>query len=561
MTKITLTDLANLQNETTAVNAINTNNSIIEGAFDNTLSLDGTSPNSMQANFDMNSNRILNLPAADTPDQPVRKAEFDLISNGYTGNNTIAGTANQITVTSGGGTTTISTPAALTFTGKTVTNGTFNTPTISTPTISSPTISGTPDATTSKFIADGVGIINASDYGVGAAVSDNGAALNSLIALAQTNGWGVIQLPRGTLNVVTTISFSSRNNIVLRGWNEHNGGAYSGTVLQYAGSGSVITISGSSGIALEKLQIQVTTAAYASTAITIGGASSNCRITHCNIIASSGGTSTGINLDSSIETDIDCTTIGGFNIGLTGRSSGATYCNVVNLTGVQFFNLITRAINNPHNAWKILNCTFENATSGKPCGIGTSTSAPSQGLSIDSCWFGDSTVGGADWIQVSGQGIDIVGNFIAHNAAGTVHGVVCDTCNGVSIKSNYFSSMTNAIQFLNTVDNVDLEPNYYSSVSSTYSGAPSGYGSYHNLPNGMLMQYGSATVTTGTPLTITLPKAYTAAPISATLILNNPTAGANTAYITSPTSTNFVANVAGTAGSNGVYWTTIGYSK
>lgn len=561
MGKITLTDLANLQNETTAVNAINTNNGIIESAFDNTLSLDGTAPNQMQANFDMNSYRIVNLPAADSSDQPVRKAEFDLISNGYTGNNTIAGTANQITVSSGGGTTTISTPTALTFTGKTVTNGTFNTPAIASPTISSPTISGTPDATTSKFIADGVGIINASDYGVGSAVSDNGAALNSLIALAQTNGWGVIQLPRGVLNVVTTISFSSRYNIVLRGWNEHNGGAYSGTVLQYAGTSGVISISGSSGIALEKLQIQVTTAAYASTAITISGGSSNCRITHCNIIASSGGTSTGISLDSSIETDMDCITIGGFSTGILGRSSGATYCNVVNLTGVQFFNLITQAIFNPHSAWKIMNCTFENATSGKPCGIVNATSAPVQALSIDSCWFGDSTVGGADWIQVSGQGIDIVGNFIAHNASGTVRGIVLDTCNGVCVKGNYFLSMTNAIRFVNTVDNVDLEPNYYSSVSSVYSGSPAGYGSYHNTPNGMLMEYGTASVTTGTPLTITFPKAFTAAPVSISISLSNPTAGANTTYATSPTSTNFVANVAGTAGSNGIYWTAIGYSK
>lgn len=59
--KITLTDLANLQNETTAVNAINNNNADITTAFNNTLSRDGTSPNQMSASLDMNSNRILNL--------------------------------------------------------------------------------------------------------------------------------------------------------------------------------------------------------------------------------------------------------------------------------------------------------------------------------------------------------------------------------------------------------------------------------------------------------------------------------------------------------------------
>lgn len=60
MSKITLTNLANLENETTAVNAINNNNGILTGAFDNTLSRDGTSPNVMNANLDMNGFQILN---------------------------------------------------------------------------------------------------------------------------------------------------------------------------------------------------------------------------------------------------------------------------------------------------------------------------------------------------------------------------------------------------------------------------------------------------------------------------------------------------------------------
>src|SRR6266436_6918774 len=60
MSKITLTDLANLQNETTAVNAINANNATLKTASDNTLSRDGTSPNTMGANLDMNGFQILN---------------------------------------------------------------------------------------------------------------------------------------------------------------------------------------------------------------------------------------------------------------------------------------------------------------------------------------------------------------------------------------------------------------------------------------------------------------------------------------------------------------------
>ena len=63
MAKLTLTDLANLQNEATAVAAINDNNTEIEAALENTISRDGTAPNTMSANLDMNSNRVVNLPA------------------------------------------------------------------------------------------------------------------------------------------------------------------------------------------------------------------------------------------------------------------------------------------------------------------------------------------------------------------------------------------------------------------------------------------------------------------------------------------------------------------
>lgn len=77
MAKLTLTDLTNLQNEQSAVASLAANNALIETALENTLSRDGTSPNSMSADLDMDSNQILNLPAATTDTEPVRKAEFD----------------------------------------------------------------------------------------------------------------------------------------------------------------------------------------------------------------------------------------------------------------------------------------------------------------------------------------------------------------------------------------------------------------------------------------------------------------------------------------------------
>jgi hypothetical protein len=64
MAKLTLTDLASLTNETSAITTINNNNNAIETALENTLSRDGTSPNSMGAQLDMNTHKIINLDKA-----------------------------------------------------------------------------------------------------------------------------------------------------------------------------------------------------------------------------------------------------------------------------------------------------------------------------------------------------------------------------------------------------------------------------------------------------------------------------------------------------------------
>lgn len=58
MAKLSLTTIVSGYQSVAAQNA---NNAAIAAAFDNTLSRDGTSPNGMLANLDMNSNRVVNL--------------------------------------------------------------------------------------------------------------------------------------------------------------------------------------------------------------------------------------------------------------------------------------------------------------------------------------------------------------------------------------------------------------------------------------------------------------------------------------------------------------------
>lgn len=72
MTKVTLNDLTNLNNQQSSINTINGNNTTIETAFDNTLSRDGTTPNQMEATLDMNSNHVINLPEPAHGHEPLR---------------------------------------------------------------------------------------------------------------------------------------------------------------------------------------------------------------------------------------------------------------------------------------------------------------------------------------------------------------------------------------------------------------------------------------------------------------------------------------------------------
>jgi len=75
---ITLSNLANLTNETTAVATINNNSTAIETAFESALD---TSGDKMSGNIDMDSFNIINLPAPATQDSPLRLRDATNLTN------------------------------------------------------------------------------------------------------------------------------------------------------------------------------------------------------------------------------------------------------------------------------------------------------------------------------------------------------------------------------------------------------------------------------------------------------------------------------------------------
>lgn len=84
MAKITLNNVADLTNFTTAETTINNNNATIVTALENTFSRDGTQPNVMGADLDMNSNRIVNLPAPISSQEPMRLTDANTLNGGGT---------------------------------------------------------------------------------------------------------------------------------------------------------------------------------------------------------------------------------------------------------------------------------------------------------------------------------------------------------------------------------------------------------------------------------------------------------------------------------------------
>lgn len=77
MAKLTLSTIGSRYG---SIDALNANFEAIEEAFDNTVSRDGTGPNSLTADLDANSQRIINLPAPVNTHEAATKGYVDLVT-------------------------------------------------------------------------------------------------------------------------------------------------------------------------------------------------------------------------------------------------------------------------------------------------------------------------------------------------------------------------------------------------------------------------------------------------------------------------------------------------
>jgi len=97
MSKLTVNHVGSLIDSTTAANTINGNFTAVQTAIENTVSRDGTTPNTMSAELDMNSKQILNLPAPVSPNSPLRLQDLsDFVDGGTVTNIPGGGTTEQV---------------------------------------------------------------------------------------------------------------------------------------------------------------------------------------------------------------------------------------------------------------------------------------------------------------------------------------------------------------------------------------------------------------------------------------------------------------------------------
>lgn len=399
MSKVNLADLVNLQNETTAVTQINSNSHAIEAGFDNTLSRDGTSPNSMNANLDMNSNRIFNLPIPSSATEPLRFQDLsDFIGGGTISSIPAGGTTRQ-------------------YLGKN---------------------SNTNFDTTWLTVRDPLDVRNFGVIGNGI-VDDSDALQAAIDALSTTNG-GIVYIPQGMTILCTKPIRIIHSGARLIGASSAGAEANVSTLI-YSGTGArFIDARDTAGFVIENIRVQYSSSSFAGNLIDLSSAIGNVSaypiIRECILEPNTSrtGTATLINLAATVDALVEknffrhglpCIVgqaIAGQNVRTTIRNNtfslSDSYCIVEG-----------------GESWVVEGNSFEPRTTGIGQAFVNTVSKPCIGMTWFGNWFGDITVGtGTVWIDGYFDGLNFSGN--------TMYGE--GTIGGVGIKLNSSAGITMA---------------------------------------------------------------------------------------------------------------------
>lgn len=434
MSKVTLSDLVDLQNETTAVSLINNNSHTIENGFENTLSRDGTNPNSMEANIDMDSNRIFNLPAPGSATEPLRLQDL----SDFIGGGTIS------TIPAGGDTGQVL--------GK-LSDTDFDDGWISP--------------------RDPIDVRNFGVVGDGS-VDDTSAMQAALDSLGATLG-GSLFIPAGHIVKCSgTLSIDTISNVSIVGETNFGHVVNYPSILRYTGTGSrFIDARNTSGFNLRNLSVDYTSSSFAGNLVDISSSnpgvtvSSAATVSNCHLgpNVSRLGTATLLNLNCHIGPYVTSTF---FWRGAPAVVGAATSGQSVRVTLVNnwFSESDSCPIIEGGEGWVVQGNSFEPRTGG--IGQAFANTNPCKGMVWSGNWFGDVTTGaGTVWIDAhSVEGMVFAGNQIA--GLGTIGGVgiKLTSCNGVQIDGNYFQLLDVGVNISTSSTGIKFGSNKFTNVTA-----------------------------------------------------------------------------------------------
>lgn len=438
MPKAPLSDVVDLQNETTAVSQINSNSHIVENAFENTLSRDGTQPNSMNSNLDMNSFRILNLPNPSSGTEPLRLQDLsDFIGHGTISTLPAGGTARQ-------------------YLGKN---------------------SSTDFDTSWQSIHEPVDVRN---FGViGNGIADDTTSLQAAInSLVSTNG-GIVYIPAG-LTVLCSGPITVGYNVTIRGDGIKTETPFDASTILYNGTGTrFIDARDTRGFCLEGIRVMYSSnSSFTGSLVDISaltpGSSVAAYITirDCMLTPHTdrNGTATLINASGTVDALIEKNffyhgapaILGQIIIGQSVR---------VTVSENTFVKGNSVSISAGGESWLIQGNSFEPNVTGDGQAFSNTSNLYCKGMSWVGNWFGDCFGSGTNWLNGYFRGMLFMGNQISGDPVLLGNGILLNSSSGVYITGNSFENLTYAVNCVTAGTGVKLGPNYFASVTTSVSNA------------------------------------------------------------------------------------------
>jgi hypothetical protein len=247
---------------------------------------------------------------------------------------------------------------------------------------------------------------------------------------------------------------------------------------------------------------------------------------------------------------------------IIGAASGQ-YSNVVTIKDTQFADNTAAPIQGGGTEWTIQGCTFENLHNNEAGAYLGTTSTPQQGMSWVGNYFGDVTVAGNYWLTGLFNGFVFEGNLIG-STTNDANGIDFLTgSSGYEVVGNYVIGLNIWLNWAGACGAGTITPNSLVTVTTAYSnqsnvaGYWSGTQGYSAMPDGSIMQRGSAPVTFsvgGTANAVTYPQAFLTSNATIILTVTSPTSASDFVSVSSPSTTGFSIEAYGTAGTGSVNW-------